>query len=245
MGQYDWECYTGCDNIYNDGYRDDLRIYCYWKCNGWRYNMGPVYGYTYFQGGNEACVFDGGNINFQNNQSKNLLGYHDYTVWRGHSTINSSYQSRIISNSTYVSGDKWSGSGSYATGALASHTVSYNANGGSGAPGSQTKWYGSILTLSSTKPTRTGHTFQGWATSSNGGVSYQPGGQYGSDSNVTLYAVWKANTWTVSYNANGGSNAPANQTKTYGQNLTLSSTKPTKTDYNFKGWNTKADRYWY
>lgn len=75
-----------------------------------------------------------------------------------------------------------------------SHTVSYNANGGSGAPGRQTKWWGEVLTLSSTRPTRANHTFLGWATSANGAVAYQPGGRYGADKNVTLYAVWKLAT---------------------------------------------------
>lgn len=77
---------------------------------------------------------------------------------------------------------------------LPSHTVSYNANGGSGAPGSQTKWWGEFLTLSNTRPTRANHTFLGWATSANGAVAYQPGGRYGADNNNTLYAVWKLAT---------------------------------------------------
>lgn len=75
-----------------------------------------------------------------------------------------------------------------------SHTVSYNANGGSGAPGNQTKWWGEVLTLSNTRPTRANHTFLGWATSANGAVAYQPGGRFGADNNVTLYAVWKLAT---------------------------------------------------
>lgn len=76
---------------------------------------------------------------------------------------------------------------------LPSHTVSYNANGGSGAPGSQTKWWGEVLTLSNTRPTRANHTFLGWATSADGAVIYQPGGRYGADNNNTLYAKWKLN----------------------------------------------------
>ena len=77
---------------------------------------------------------------------------------------------------------------------LPSHSVSYNANGGSGAPGSQTKWWGEFLTLSNTRPTRANHTFLGWATSANGAVAYQPGGRYGADNDNTLYAVWKLAT---------------------------------------------------
>ena len=125
--------------------------------------------------------------------------------------------------------------------AWTSYSISYNANGGSGAPGKQTKWKDQTLTLSSTKPTRTGYSFLGWSTSSTAtSATYSAGGSYTANSAATLYAVWKANTYTVTYNANGGSGAPGNQTKTYGQTLTLSSTKPTRTNYNFKGWGTSA-----
>ena len=120
------------------------------------------------------------------------------------------------------------------------YTISYNANGGTGAPANQTKTYGTDLTLSSTKPTRTGYSFKGWATSASGAVVYASGAKYTNNAAVTLYAVWAANTYTVSYNANGGTGAPANQTKTYGTDLTLSSTKPTRENYNFLGWGTSA-----
>lgn len=97
--------------------------------------------------------------------------------------------------------------GSVTISPITSHTVKYNANGGSGAPSSQTKWYGEILTLSSTKPTRTGYTFLGWATSSTGSVVYNSGAQYGYDSNVTLYAVWQEHALTVNYYSNYATSA--------------------------------------
>ena len=85
-----------------------------------------------------------------------------------------------------------SASGSYALSAITwEHTVSHNANGGTGAPGSQKKIYGANLTLSSARPTRDGYVFMGWATSSAGEVSYMPGSTYGTDVDITLYAVWK------------------------------------------------------
>lgn len=133
-----------------------------------------------------------------------------------------------------------SASGSISVAKMTSYTVSYNANGGSGAPSAQTKWYNTTLALSSTKPTRTGHAFKGWATSPSGSVAYAAGANYTANATVTLYAVWQADTYTVAYNANGGSGAPSNQTKTYGVNLTLSSTKPTRTNYDFLGWGTSA-----
>lgn len=122
-------------------------------------------------------------------------------------------------------------------GTLDTYTVSYNANGGGGVPGSQTKTYGQTLKLSTTKPTRTGYTFTGWNTKSDGsGTNYASGANYTANAAVTLYAKWSINTYTVSYNANGGSGAPASQTKTYGKTLTLSGTKPTRYGYTFKGW---------
>ena len=133
--------------------------------------------------------------------------------------------------------------------ALTKYTVSYNANGGSGAPSAQSKYYGKTLTLSSTKPSRTGYTFKGWATSSGGSVAYASGASYTANASITLYAIWQANTYTIKYNANGGTGAPSSQTKTHGVTLTLSSTKPTRasvtengvtTTYTFKGWATSS-----
>ena len=127
--------------------------------------------------------------------------------------------------------------------AWTSYTISYSANGGTGAPSSQTKWKDQALTLSSTKPTRTGYSFLGWSASSTATTAtYSAGGTYPASLNAsdTLYAVWKANTYTVAYNANGGSGAPSSQTKTYGVALTLSTTKPTRDNYVFKGWGTSA-----
>lgn len=133
-----------------------------------------------------------------------------------------------------------SASSSISVAAKASYTISYNANGGSGAPANQTKWYGTAVNLSSTIPARTGHTFKGWATSASGSVVYASGASYTANAGVTLYAVWQANTYSVTYNANGGSGAPSAQTKTYGKTLTLSTVKPTRDNYNFMGWATSA-----
>ena len=121
------------------------------------------------------------------------------------------------------------------------YTISYNANGGSGAPGNQTKTYNVSLTLSSTVPTRAGYSFLGWSTSSSAtSAQYGAGGAYTANASATLYAVWKANQYNISYDANGGTGEPSPQTKTHGTALTLSSTKPTRTGYSFLGWSTSA-----
>jgi len=129
--------------------------------------------------------------------------------------------------------------------ALTTYTVTYNANGGTGAPANQTKTQGVALTLSTTVPTRTGYTFAGWNTAANGsGTAYAAGASYTANAALTLYAQWTAvapTTYTVTYDANGGTGAPANQTKTQDVALTLSTAVPTRTGYTFAGWNTAAN----
>lgn len=113
------------------------------------------------------------------------------------------------------------------TGVESGYTLIYNANGGSGAPSSVSDIMST--TISSTVPTRNGYDFLGWSTSSSAtSASYVAGNSISLTSNTTLYAVWRKKTYTVTYNANGGSGAPSSQIKTHGVALTLSSTKPTK-----------------
>lgn len=174
------------------------------------------------------------------NQTK-LYEYTTSTGWSRYHTQRTINFCASLSGIDMLSGKTMTASKSITIKAKPSYTVSYSANGGSGAPSSQTKWYDESLTLSSTKPTRTGHTFKGWSTSSTATTAtWSAGGTYTANATDTLYAVWQANTYTVSYNANGGSGAPSSQTKTYGKTLTLSNTVPTRTNYNFVGWATSS-----
>lgn len=150
-----------------------------------------------------------------------------YTAASGGSLVKEDTNVSITSNQTL-----------YAHWTPYTYTVSYNANGGTGAPASQTKTYGQSLTLSSVQPTSDTHNFKGWSTSRTGSVEYNPGSTYTGNADLTLYAVWYIKTYAVKYNANGGTGAPENQVKTHGQSLTLSSVKPTKDGYTFQGWST-------
>jgi len=248
-----------------------------------------------------------------------------YQGWSTSSTATSGVKSLApSSNTTY-----------YAVWKAITHTLTYNANGGSGAPGSQILEDNNVI--SSTIPTRLGYTFLGWSTSSSAtSASYLPGSTISSSANVTLYAVWKQATissgssfttpityagqvyyykytpsstqayviystgsddtyvylysssgselakdddggdssnfrlsqhltagttyyyavryynssrigniaakfgpvYTVTYNANGGSSAPAAQMKDWGRDVTLSSAQPRRDGYTFLGWST-------
>ena len=116
------------------------------------------------------------------------------------------------------------------------HTVAYNLNGGSGDSSSQTKTYGSTLYVHSA-PSRYGYNFSTWNGSN--GTNYSSGAYYGYDQNggsVTLTAQWDPWRHTITYDGNGGSNVPGNQTKTTGYGLNISSQVPTRTGYKFTGW---------
>lgn len=82
---------------------------------------------------------------------------------------------------------------------------------------------------------RTGYTLLGWSTSKTATSATYPvyatvtDNWIGNNRNgVTLYAVWQINKYTISFNGNGGTGVPSNQTKTYGTNLVLSTVVPKK-----------------
>lgn len=86
------------------------------------------------------------------------------------------------------------------------YTITYNENGGLCAPSTQTFYYGCNLKLTTRRPTRSGYTFLGWATSSSGTASYAKGANYDSTlgSNSTLYAIWQKNPVQNIYLCDGG-----------------------------------------
>ena len=112
------------------------------------------------------------------------------SVQRGHSNHKVTLRSKVVNASGYLDGTS-TASATYTVPKLDSWLVSYDANGGAGAPSAQTKWRGESLTLSKAKPTRDNHTFMGWATSQGGAVAYQPGSSYAANAAATLYAVWQ------------------------------------------------------
>lgn len=120
-----------------------------------------------------------------------------------------------------ATGTKYNAGATYTESITASKTVTMYAIYGDGTT---TRKSNPSITLSSTTPTRTGYSFQGWSTSSTATTkSYDAGKAYTFDANTKLYAVWSINTWSVSYNKGDATSgtAPSAQTKTYNQNLTL------------------------
>ncbi|MBQ0073016.1 MAG: InlB B-repeat-containing protein [Prevotella sp.] len=104
-----------------------------------------------------------------------------------------------------------------------SYTITFNSNGGS-AVGAITKNYGEAITAPS-NPTRTGYTFDGWD---------KPIPTTMPAESRTITAQWKINSYTITFDSNGGSAVSA-ITKNYGEAITAPS-NPTRTGYTFDGW---------
>jgi len=132
----------------------------------------------------------------------------------------------------------------YARWNIATYTVIFNLNGGSGTPPlTQTVEAGSGITLpDGSGLSKTGFTFGGWNTNTSGtGTNYNAGSSYSPTDHITLYANWEAaGPFTVTFNANGGSGTPPPvQTVQAGSGITLpDGSGLSKTDYNFGSWNT-------
>lgn len=186
--------------------------------------------------------------------------YSTYTLsFSGSFAKNTSYYLWLFTESTNDIYNLQASSTAYTctcTYTLATYTISYNANGHGTAPSSQTKTYGTALTLRSfiSDVTGTGYTVSYnanggsstpssststltytqtyWNTNSSGtGTNYSSGGSYTNNGAATLYAIWSTtkgsvtlasaisrtsstSSYTITYNANGGSSTPSSQTLT-------------------------------
>jgi uncharacterized repeat protein (TIGR02543 family) len=118
---------------------------------------------------------------------------------------------------------------------IAPSTVTFDGNGAtSGSMLAQTAR--SATNLTSNVFSRNGYTFGGWATSpSSTTVAYADAASYPFTSSTTLYAIWAANTLTVTYDSQGGS-AISNGSTTTGGSIAVSPGTPTRTGYTFNGW---------
>ena len=114
------------------------------------------------------------------------------------------------------------------------------------------KYANNNIYINSATPVKKGCKFLGWSTSANGNVVYQPGDLYDVNQdggNVTLYAKWTPWKHVLHYNKNVPtsstsqtvSNMPVDQTKTFGQLMTISNLVPTRKGYTFAGWYTQSN----
>lgn len=127
----------------------------------------------------------------------------------------------------------------YAHWSANSYIVSFNTNGGDSSPSNKTVTfdtkYGSLSTAS-----RNGYTFAGWYTAANGGNKVASDTVLKTAQNHTLYAHWTANTYTLTFNANGGSVSTSSKSVDCGSSYGVLP-EASRTGYTFNGWYTATN----
>ena len=123
-------------------------------------------------------------------------------------------------------------------------SVTLDRQGGSGGSGSVTAVYGDDMPAI-TRPSRTGYTFGGYFSGTNGSGTkyYNADGSSAkkwdiTDATKTIYAKWTINTYTITYDRNLNSGLQATQTKTYNNNVNAYT--PGTSPLNGSGWNPSA-----
>ncbi len=115
----------------------------------------------------------------------------------------------------------------------------YDANGGQGTVVPIQQHIGTTGQIAGGGFTRTGYAFNGWSTQANGsGTAYAPGDAFAFTANTTLWAQWTANSYTVTYHLNGGTDNPNPASYTYGTGFVLG--VPAREGYIFGGWFSEA-----
>jgi uncharacterized repeat protein (TIGR02543 family) len=122
----------------------------------------------------------------------------------------------------------------YAHWTVNTYTVNFNVNGGTCSTLSKTVTYGETYGTLPT-PTRSGYTFSGWYTEASGGTKVVASSTYANTSNQILYAHWKGNSYTITFDANGGTCDTATKSVTCGSTYGTLPT-PTREGYTFEGW---------
>ena len=115
------------------------------------------------------------------------------------------------------------------------YKITYDANGGSISSTTQSVFYDSPYTLRT--PTRSGYTFKGWKNGTDDFTS----GKWTLTFDVTLVAQWETNTYSITYDANGGEVSKTSDSIQFDSDLTLPT--PERVGYTFIGWYNGSTKY--
>ena len=152
--------------------------------------------------------------------------------WYSDSSYSNIYNFEITENTSKSLYAKWIPN---------TYSVTFNANGGTGSMNNQTLTYDESQELTANGFEYTGHTFIGWATTSDGDVVYTDHQMVinlstKQDDVVNLYAIWSPNTYQIVFNGNGGTGNMPNQDIKYNETLELNAQQFSKIGYRFAGW---------
>jgi uncharacterized repeat protein (TIGR02543 family) len=124
------------------------------------------------------------------------------------------------------------------------YTITFDLQSGSGGDTTRTATFDAAMpTPNTTAPTRSGFTFNGYFSETNGSgnkyynANMSSARNFDLTSNTTLFASWTADTFTITLNPSGGSGGDATRTATFGAAMpTPNTTAPTRSGYTFNGY---------
>ena len=171
---------------------------------------------------------------------------YEFVGWYESDDWGATFASSAFDFSTPITKDTWL----YAQWNAQNLTITFDANGGTGSMAPQTLT-GDDLYVASLSPnsfTRTGYNFVGWSTSSSATSTNFVDGELITESNwntlrtaeeITLYAVWEIQTFTVDFIDSLNFTLLGSQTVNYDTSASRPA-DPSKTGYEFKGWYTDS-----
>ena len=116
------------------------------------------------------------------------------------------------------------------------YSVTYaSGENGTGSPQTVTKAFDQDLTLAGTLFTRDAYRQTGWAAFDGGEKIYDLGGIYSANESVTLYPVWTAVRYAITYHLDGGT-APGNPDSYTIESGDILLANPVKAGRSFLGW---------
>ena len=194
----------------------------------------------YINDNDTLFIFDGANTEASNCiDTLNYSSGNDSLVYDATMSNGGALTFVFKSNGDYIVADGWEA----LLESLAdpnAYKVTFDANGGAGAMPTQAISDGNTTPLTANAFVYIGHTFKGWATEADGTVAYTDSADFSTNADTTLYAVWEANMYNITFKVDGQADevkqVAYGEIPSYGVN---NPTKPATAEYSyaFKSWN--------
>ena len=222
--------------------------------NGANYQMGKESTYTLYaiwEANQNTLKFDGNGAT--SGEIDDILAFTDEKIILPDNVFeNAGYTFKGWSdgNKTYGSGEEYTVSSKkinvfYAVWEANKNTLKFDGNGQtSGEMSDVVMATDEKISLPNNAFEKTGYTFLGWSTSTDGDVEYQNGKKYvmGTENTYVLYAIWEANQNTLKFDGNGSMTGElADMVLKTDETATLPQNVFEREGYTFLGWSTVKD----
>ena len=217
-----WYTDQACTQLYTkDTVTSDITLYAGWRANTYTVNFNANGGST--STASKTVTYDStyGTLPTPTRTGYTFAGW--YNSASGGSQVTSSTKVSITATQTLYA--RWTAN---------SYTVKFDSQGGSSISDKSVTYDSTYGALSS--PTKTGYTFAGWYNSASGGTQVTSSTKVSITVTQTLYARWTANTYTIKFNANGGTGSMADQSMTYDSLVAVTANSFTNEGREFLGW---------